>query len=41
MIGGVGPLKRKFCIEYTSIPLLGATAVLSRIVTNALFASQL
>jgi len=38
MIGGGRPLKRNFALSKL---LLGAAAMLSRIVTNALFASQL
>jgi len=40
MIGGDVPLNVNFALSMP-VPLLGAAALLSRIVTNALFASQL
>ena len=40
MIDGDVPLNVNFALSI-SVPLLGAAAVLSRIVTNAVFASQL
>jgi len=40
MIGEGVPLNVKFALSIP-VPLLGAVVVLSRIVTNALFASQL
>jgi len=40
MIGGYVPLNINFVLSI-SVPLLGATAMLSRIVTNAVSASQL